>query len=112
MYIVILFCAAALEVTIAASAWIGLMDFSGNNMDFRWISDNASLTFDNWAPSQPDLDFQECGAALLSANVLGNPAEWVDESCVGHLRAFCEADRVSGRPVKNLSSQLTQHKLT
>ena len=78
-------------------AWIGLMDFTGNNSDWRWISDNTSLTFSNWAPSQPDDGDQNCASAVLPSTNFFPPGSWSDTSCSqgSIVGAICEANRVS-----------------
>ena len=98
MYDLILFpFTTALDLPEGESGWIGLIDFSDNKSDFRWISNNSSLTFFNWFGSQPAGQDQDCGVAVLSPSPFASPAEWFDDLCaMDFSRAVCEADRVSG----------------
>ena len=91
-------CIAALNLPLERFGWIGLKDFSGNDTDFRWISDNSSLTFDNWEASQPDNDAEQCVLVGLSPSEIAATGEWFDFNCGFNNPAVCEADRVSGNP--------------
>ena len=77
------------------SAFIGLRDISGNNTDFRWISTNASLTFENWRPTEPNQNSQTCVIVKLTPTSSRPAGLWYDTICHGINHAVCEADRVS-----------------
>ena len=86
---------AALSPPIPPLAWIGLMDVTGNNLDWRWIVDNTNLTFSNWLPSQPDQSSQQCVIVVLPNNDGDAPGLWRDATCKYKGHAICETNRVS-----------------
>ena len=86
---------AALRQPSLPIAWIGLMDVTGNNLDWQWISDNTNLTFSNWVPSQPNIAAQRCVEVQLPTSTSGAPGQWRDAMCSYNSHAICETNRVS-----------------
>ena len=70
------------------------MDFSGDNQDWHWISDNTTLTFQNWENLEPDT-FSDVCVFARSDSTFGGTGEWLDASCDSVGPAICEADLVS-----------------
>ena len=86
---------AALIRNSRSLGYIGLMDRSGNNTDYRWISDNTNLTFNNFAPDEPDSSGEHCVAATLGSANFEPPGLWHDVTCMYAFHAICETNRVS-----------------
>ena len=77
--------------------WIGLMDFTGDNADYQWISDGDSLgNFNNWATNQPNSDDHQCVTIFgLTMTGVGTIGEWNDNTCDQAYGAICETSMVS-----------------
>ena len=74
-----------------------MRDFTGDNSDYRWISNNATLTSSNWVPGQPDANDQRCVYVVFpNNNNFGAPGQWRDNVCEDdEHHAICETQRVS-----------------
>ena len=72
--------------------YIGLMDITGDNADYRWIRDGTKLNFTNWGPDEPHTTVEECVAVF---NHEPNIGKWLDITCSLEHSAMCESDRVS-----------------
>ena len=72
--------------------WIGLRDETGNNDDYRWTRDGDSLTFSNWAPTQPNTPAEQC---VVTGTFEPGTGLWGDNLCVSQWGAICEADKAS-----------------
>ena len=89
-----IFFIVALPAQDGQSAFIGLMDFTGNN-DWRWISDNATLTYTNWAANEP-INSTAFNCAYINTPFSNRPiGQWFVDDCNERYFAACETERVS-----------------
>ena len=84
-------------LNLSNSAFIGLVDFSGNRTDWHWISDNTTLTFDNWQNGEPKNNpTRNCVRVRLATANSGRPAgAWFVSGCTSNAATFCDTDLVS-----------------
>ena len=82
-----------------------MKDVAGNNADWRWTRDGASLTYDNWHTNEPNSRLEQCAVVVSSDPFNG---DWVDVDCPRTLSALCESDRVSQTIFLNLLTTITK----
>ena len=76
----------------AKRAWLGLKD-SGAGSDFRWVSDNTTVTFTNWQGGSPNTNGM-C-VALPVKTPAGDVGVWISADCLVNVDVLCEANRVN-----------------
>ena len=66
-------------------AWIGLSDPTRNNQ-WKWVSDNSSVTYTHWAPGEPNHLIETCAEMYMASQ----NGKWNNIPC-SHSRQFiCE----------------------
>ena len=100
----LLFYIAALDISSPEIAWIGLKDFSNTNSDWRWVSDNTTLTFTNWQDGNPNQD-GVCVALPLNTFQAGPIGRWFTADCRDNHDVLCETDRVNANIIYTYSQK-------
>ncbi|XP_021374365.1 perlucin-like protein [Mizuhopecten yessoensis] len=72
-------------VTLSDYPWIGAYDRNKKG-DWRWISDNSTLTFSNWGPSEPNGPGTENCVHMYVAAI------WNDNACTDLQGFICEKE--------------------
>ena len=69
-----------------------MYDYIGDNAltSYRWLKDNSSVGYSNWASNQPSHTIQRCV-------VIKDSGQWTDLPCTNKLKAVCEANMVGSK---------------
>jgi len=66
-------------------AWIGLSD-STKTHQWWWVADRSTLTFNNWAPGEPN----NRGEACAEIDLASSGGKWNDLKCSVSRHFICE----------------------
>ena len=82
------FSSCEISETHEGEYWIGLKDMVGDNniSSYRWLRDGSTLTYQNWAPTEPHLPADTCVIRYVSNGV------WDDVACTRPFGLICEVD--------------------
>ena len=73
--------------------WIGLRDYVGRNdlADYKWIADNTSVQYANWAENKPEGEYgKDCAFVITYPLYGGNIGQLDDFFCSQQLGGLCE----------------------
>ncbi|XP_072021157.1 lymphocyte antigen 75-like [Amphiura filiformis] len=70
---------------IEGDVWIGFTNYPGF---WSWV-DGSELTYENWAPGQPDSGSTQCAKMINDPDA---PGKWIDLSCSEENAYLCQTD--------------------
>ena len=62
--------------------WIGIKDISG----YRWLTDNSTLSYNDWASGQPNSANEKC------VGISESDYQWYDRPCDLEYEYICQTD--------------------